>query len=336
MKKRILVGLVVCLLFCGTGMYLKAKACNSVDWSVLDHGKIVYHSYSSYEGEDGQLYLYDFDTKKKTCLSEKWEEDEDLHHAMNGHFNHDGTMITFMALSDNGDWDVYLYDMAKKCFTDLTYDNEIDDEDPKFSPDGSRIAFKQEADGGSNIVIYDLKEQEFKTIDSNNSEEKGMPYFSADGTMIYYAKGDGPGMSICKTDFLGRETELFKEAGVQSYYPVVNNLNGQLCFSKWISPKNECDQIVTLNEKTDQLSAFSFNGIDYDTSDICFVTEEYAIVSSTKEPGCGGYDLWLVNLKTGAMANFKDRYPEINDGFEQLGADFSLVYKQFELKEKMI
>src|SRR6478735_3224076 len=105
-------------------------------------GKLVYHSYSCYACTGTKMYIYNFNTNTLTWVSQNWNID----YPMNAHFSPDGTKIVFMGQpAGSGDWDIYLWTIGSSSApTNLTAGNGLKDEDPKFSPNGYRIAFKQD------------------------------------------------------------------------------------------------------------------------------------------------------------------------------------------------
>src|SRR5262249_34693711 len=52
-----------------------------------------------------------------------------------------------------GNWDIYFQKIGEKTPVNLTSDSEADDTQPAFSPDGARIAFRSERDGGGIFVM---------------------------------------------------------------------------------------------------------------------------------------------------------------------------------------
>jgi hypothetical protein len=69
-------------------------------------GKLIYHTYSCYNCNDSQLFLYNFSSKERTNLSQNWA----ITNAMNAHFSADGTTIAFMGISQiTNSWDIYIY-----------------------------------------------------------------------------------------------------------------------------------------------------------------------------------------------------------------------------------
>ena len=98
-------------------------------------GWLLWHSYTSYEAGDSQLYL-------QNPQGEISEITGDFIHAMNGNFGKSPDDIVFMAIDENADeWDIFLYE--DKTVTNLTENSGYRNEDPKWSPDGKSIVFKR-------------------------------------------------------------------------------------------------------------------------------------------------------------------------------------------------
>ncbi|WP_026494812.1 TolB family protein [Butyrivibrio sp. WCD3002] len=290
-------------------------------------GKIVYHSYSDYNAQDSNIYLYDFGSDTLACLSTNWS---DIKNPMNACFRKDGKAITFMGQTTDDEWDIYEYTFGEKNPRNLTKGNGLDDEDPKYDPKGKYIIFKQSnpKGKGTRIVRYSLKSSRQKVLITGSSE-KSMPYYSKNGKKIFYVEGKGKNMFI-KVASAGNKNgtsskenrSLYKEAGVQSYYPIVSDNGKYLYFSKGYNKCNRVDQIIRYNLKTGKAKSLKCNSRHYDCSDACCVSSKYIIVSSSKKGGRGGYDLYLVNVKTGAMTSLSAFNQNINTPLEELGCDY--------------
>ncbi len=286
-------------------------------------GKLIYHTYSSYDARDSQLYLFDFETKELSCINDFING---TYHTINACFNSDGTEIVFMGLTNQyGEetWNIFKYTLETKELEQLTYDYR--NEDPKFSPDGTKIIYKQGRWSSSlDQMIYSLCELDLETkevrVVTNDIIEKSMPYYSHDGESIYYMEGVGAESRICNT-YLDESfivNEVYNEPGTYAYYPVI--YEDSLYFTRFYSRENANDIIVKMNTKSNEIVVPAFNNADYNCSDACPIGEDLLIVSSTKSEGKGGYDLYMVDEVTGETWPL-DRYNEdINNEYEQLGA----------------
>ncbi|WP_408071912.1 TolB family protein [Butyrivibrio sp. JL13D10] len=284
-------------------------------------GKIVYHSYSDYNAGDSRLYLYDFSSDTHKCLSSNWTN---VKNPMNACFRKDGKAIVFMGQTENGEWDIFEYTFADKKPINLTMGNDLDDEDPKYDSKGKNVIFKQSnpSGKGTRIVRYNLKSAKQKVL-IRGSSIKSMPYYSKNGKKVYYVEGEDNKSSIRVADINKKKTKtLYKKEGTQSYYPIVSNDGKYLFFSRGYSKKNNADQIIRYNLKNDTQKSLKCNSKYYDSSDTCCVSSKYIIISCSKDGGVGGYDLHLVNIKTGKMTSLSQYNSRINTPFEELGCDY--------------
>ena len=203
-------------------------------------GWLLWHSYTSYEAGDSQLYL-------QNPQGEISEITGDFIHAMNGNFGKSPDDIVFMAIDENADeWDIFLYE--DKTVTNLTENSGYRNEDPKWSPDGKSIVFKRgywNADVNDftyNLAWMDLERKEIKML-TDSLYEEAMPHFSEDGRYIYYTKYmEGYGKISRLNTETGEDELIFEEEKVNAYYPAVKN--GFLYFTKWFSDDNHHDEIM--------------------------------------------------------------------------------------------
>lgn len=323
-KRRMNIKRVASILIIVLGIFTVSYKAKGENYNIPNiSGKLVYHSYSSYEAKDSKLYLFDFDNNKNICLSDKFNN---VFNAMNAHFNNDGTEIVFMGMEKGESeekWDIYTYNLNSGNLENLTKENDFKNEDPKFSPDGKRIVFKQGYwDKNEDEMIYDLKELNLKTKKvksiTKDIQEDSMPYYSSDGKSIYYARGvegDSKIYKVCKNDYTNIE-KIYSSKKTMCYYPVV--YGNSLYFSRWYSKSNNSDIIMKMDLNTKNVTKLKFNNKNYNCSDACPISDKYMFMSSTK--GNNGYDLYLANIKTGKMWSLSSINSDINDEREQLGA----------------
>ncbi|MBQ8998555.1 MAG: PD40 domain-containing protein, partial [Clostridium sp.] len=251
-------------------------------------GKLVYHTYESYDARDSKIYLFDFETKKLSCINDFIEG---TYHTMNASFNLDGTKIVFMGITNQQgveEWNIFIYKLASNELEQLTYN--LRNEDPKFSPDGSKVVYKQgEWSSDLDKMIYslceiDLQTKEIKKI-TNDIVEKSMPYYSSDGESVYYMEGTGTQSRICsiKLDGSFEVTEIFSEENAQVYYPIIYHDN--LYFTKFYSKDNLNDIIVKMDINSGEITVPIFNSEFSNSSDACPLSDELLVISSTKPGG---------------------------------------------------
>jgi Tol biopolymer transport system component len=96
--------------------------------------------------------------------------------------------IAFGSVRNSGNHDVFLMDLDGSNQIRLTNNPAYDDQ-PKWSPDGSRIAFLSDRDG--NFEIYTMNaDGSAQTRLTNNPAADGFPAWSHDGTKIAFVRGD--------------------------------------------------------------------------------------------------------------------------------------------------
>lgn len=277
-------------------------------------GWLLWHSYTTYEERDSQLYL-------QNPQGDISEITGDFIHAMNGNFGNSPDEIVFMAIDENADeWDIFLYD--DKTVTNLTENSGYRNEDPKWSPDGKSIVFKrgywnaEVNDFTYDLALIDVESREIKML-TDSLYEDAMPYFSDDGRYIYYTKYiDGYGKIARLNAETGEDEIIFEEENVTSYYPIVKN--GLLYFTKWYSYDNRHDEIIIYEDNTFKSAAF--NSEIYDCSDACPIDKDKIIYSSTIN---GSYSLFYSD------GDESVEIPEVNTDRNELGADF-FSYSEYE------
>lgn len=277
-------------------------------------GKMVYHSYSCYNCNDSVLFLYDFSTNERTVLSNNWQ----ITNPMNAHFSPDGKKIVFMGISQtNNSWDIYSFTLGTNVQpTNLTQNSLGRDEDPKFSPDGTKIVFKQngalkEMDTSGNIL---------RTITVSNTEAS-MPYYTADGNSIVYSgnESNNSAADIIKYSILDGTTQpLAAMVNINEYYPIVIDADTFL-----FSRSTTSDQVYLGYFNGTASLKLPFNESDADFSDAYPVNNHILLLSSTKQGGRGEYDLYLADMESGKKWSLNLYNPYINSGNNELGGCYS-------------
>jgi serine/threonine protein kinase/sugar lactone lactonase YvrE len=90
----------------------------------------------------------------------------------------DGNTIVY-ATAASGDDDIYLQRVGGQKAINLTEDSPVDDTQPAFSPDGTRIAFRSERDGGGIFVMGATGESAKRVLDAGFN-----PAWSPDGETL--------------------------------------------------------------------------------------------------------------------------------------------------------
>ncbi len=282
----------------------------------INSGAIIYHCYSDYDAWDSKLFMYNFETNTKTELSLGWNIDNE----MNADISPDGSKIVFMG--DNSglprDWDIYIWSIGSNNEpTNLTLGNNLRDEDPKFSPDGNSIIFKQNGD----IKIMDLLGNIITEITNDGFNiEESMPYFTTDAQKIIYAQGAREHSDIYLINLDGSgKIPLYSQNGVAEYYPIVKN-SSSFYYTRWVSSTNHNDQIY-LGDFLGNSTNVSVNDLYSNNSDAFPVNSDYLFFSSTRNGSVGGYDIYLGQLSTGLVWNLQSF--GINSSLAELGVCYS-------------
>ncbi|MEC5144198.1 hypothetical protein [Chitinophaga sp. 212800010-3] len=277
-------------------------------------GKLVYHSYSCYGCAGTRMYLYDFSTNQLTWLNQNWNID----YPMNAHLNPDATKIVFMGQpAGSGDWDIFIWDIGSAGPpVNLTAGNGKRDEDPKFSPNGYRIAFKQNND----LRIMELNGNITDSVTNTPNIEEGMPYYTDDATGLLFAQGAGSASDIYQININGTgKTALANVSNIQEYYPITRD-NTTFLYSRWYSAGNHHDQVYMGYFGNSTRTRLPFNNSNADYSDAFPCTTGYVVLSSTRSGAVGGYDLYVADINTGAIWSLNEYNPNINSSLDELGS----------------
>lgn len=279
-------------------------------------GKVVYHSYSCYGCDGTKMYIYNFTTNQLSCISQNWNID----YPINAHFNDNASKIVFMGQPvGSGDWDIYIWTVGSSSAPiNLTAGNGLRDEDPKFSPNGYRVAFKQNND----LKIIEISSGIITDVTKTTSTEEGMPYYTTDGTTLLYAKGAESSSDIFKISTSGTGNKsLATVTGVQEYYPILRNATTFL-YTRWYSASNQTDQVYLGYFANSTRTRLPFNNSNADYSDAFPCGTDYVILSTNKAGGSGAYDLSIANINTGQIWSLSKYNTQINTEDNELGACF--------------
>src|SRR5262249_14299290 len=92
----------------------------------------------------------------------------------------DGRMLAY-AGRESGNWDIYVQSAAGRNAINVTKDSPLRDVQPAFSPDGQKIAFRSDREGGGIFVMGVLGDSVVRLTDAGYP-----PAWSPDGKEIAY------------------------------------------------------------------------------------------------------------------------------------------------------
>jgi len=280
-------------------------------------GSLLFHRYPSY-GAASEIWRYDFGTNALVNVSAAWG----LFDPINGNWNSDKSKITFMAQAvQNGPWDVYVYTLSGGSLVNLTHGRQPRNEDPRFSPNGFRICYKETPSSGhGQLRIMDLTGSITNQVTTSNVEHS-MPCYTDDATALVYCSGNSPNDSIWQVNIDG--TKDHQIASKPAYYPYVTGPSNFL-FSKR-TPQGR-DQTYKGNFNNTGPTSMPYNNTGYDYSDAVTVPSTNYVIVSSDNPNLtgatGGYDLYVANTSTGELWNLNQYNSGINGGKEELGASY--------------
>ena len=289
-------------------------------------GTLIYHRYSDYQSWDATMWTIDLATGVQEQVNRDWKG---MISPINAHFSADGHTITFMGsaagLAEN-DWDVFTSHWNGSAWDEplnLTGPNGARDEDPKFSPDGSKIVYKEDG-----VLVVMNADGTNKTYLTKGEPESSMPYFAKNGKDILFER-EGDIYLL----HAGTETKMYAGEGQSSYYPIGMDDKSFLYTRVQMSRH---DSIMRGFYDGKPSTSYFFNSTDWDTSDsypyqdgsrfIFYVTGDYLIPR-------GGYNLALADLKTQTRWDidkwFKNRVGgDINSDLQELGPAWTPISLQ--------
>jgi len=289
-------------------------------------GRITYHAYSGYlarpvNADDGHVFIRSLPAGSVRRLTDGLP----VENAVNPAFSPDGSRIAFTAIPagvvppgaarDYGTLgrylEIFVHDLARDTLLRLT-DNDVPDEDAKFSPDGGTIVFKRDgqvwtmnADGSGAVPRTD------------SGADKSAPSFSPDGSRIAFSVGDGSQSdiwSMAPGDAPG--APLVAASGLQEYYPIYRDAQ-TLLYTRWESRSDRHDKLYSLSLASGTTQRLPLNLTGVEDADPFPVGEFLVGFSSTRRGP--GYDLYLGDPTTGVAY----AVGIADDVLHELGASYS-------------
>jgi hypothetical protein len=312
---RLIAGLLAAILITGAIYMVKPAKADIHDLS----GTLFFHRYSDYGSWDATMWSLDLQSGAFKQINQNWTT---VLSPINAHVSNDGQYLTFMGsaagLPDidgktQYDWDVFISHWEGSQWSDpinLTGGNGKRDEDPKFSPDGKTIVYKEDG-----ILATVASTGGVKTYLSVGEAESSMPYYRTNGTDILFER---QGKIYLKTA-TGDQLMDPGTGGESSYYPIGVD-NERFLFSRVQDSKHDGIRWGYYDGRPS--TDLFFNNDTWDSSDSYPYQDAqdfFFLVSGDVNIPKGGYNLVIADLKGKKVVNIDDIYGEINSHFEELG-----------------
>lgn len=277
--------------------------------SLPPKGWLAWHRYSSYGAMDSVLSVQAPNGTQQTIQG-------NFVHPMNAHFGSHPYDLVFMAIDPQADeWDLFRANLRTGTCVNLTPQSGRRNEDPKFSPDGTRLVFKRGVwDTVSDGFRYDLAELDLRTgavtMLTDTPEEESMPYYGADDRTVYFSCQQDGGSVIASLDRVtGAHTTVFSDAARHAYYPIF--ADDALFFAAWHTSDNPTDGIFRI--QNDVCERMLFSDTAYNCSDPCPLPDGTMLYSNSQN---GTYDLyWYDGADSTPLT-------ALNTELQELGAAF--------------
>jgi hypothetical protein len=312
---RLIAGLLAATVVTGAIYMVKPADADIHDLS----GTLFFHRYSDYGSWDATMWSLDLDTGSFVQINQNWTT---VLSPINAHVSTDGQYVTFMGSAaglpnidgkTQYDWDVFISHWEGSQWSDpinLTGANGKRDEDPKFSPDGKTIVYKEDG-----ILATVASTGGIKTYLSVGESESSMPYYRTNGIDILFER---QGKIYLKTA-TGDQLMDPGTGGESSYYPIGVD-NERFLFSRVQDSKHDgirwgyydgrpSTDLFFNNDTWDSSDSYPYK----DARDFIF------LVSGDVNIPKGGYNVVIADLKGKKVVNIDDLYGEINSHFEELG-----------------
>ena len=314
-QMRLIAGLLAATVVTGAIYMVKPANADIHDLS----GTLFFHRYSDYGSWDATMWSLDLKSGSFVQINQNWTT---VLSPINAHVSNDGQYLTFMGSAaglpnidgkTQYDWDVFISHWEGSQWSDpinLTGGNGKRDEDPKFSPDGKTIVYKEDG-----ILATVASTGGIKTYLSIGEPESSMPYYRTNGTDILFER---QGKIYLKTA-TGDQLMDPGTGGESSYYPIGVD-NERFLFSRVQDSKHDGIRWGYYDGR--QSTDLFFNNDTWDSSDSYPYKDArdfFFLVSGDVNIPKGGYNLVVADLKGKKVINIDDLYGEINSHFEELG-----------------
>jgi hypothetical protein len=282
-------------------------------------GTLIFHRYSDYASWDATMWSLDLQSGSFNQINKNWTT---VVSPINAHVSSDGQYLSLMGSAAglpalNGeaqyDWDVFISHWDGTAWSDpknLTGPNNKRDEDPKFSPNGKTIAYKEDG-----ILATVASTGGSKTYLSVGEAESSMPYYRTNGRDLLFER---QGKIFLKT-VSGDKVMDPGTGGESSYYPIGVD-SKRFLFTRVQDSKHDgirwgyydgspSTDLFFNNDTWDSSDSYPYQ----DAKDFIF------LVSGDVNIPKGGYNLVIADLHAEKVVNIDDLYGDINSHQQELG-----------------
>lgn len=312
------------------------------------YGKLMFHNYDSYsyaQPMTSTVWMYDFWKNELTKISSGW--DTATKSPMNQHWSPDGKYITFMGQRGGISsvvWDIFLWEAgSKNPPVNLTGGAGDWDEDPKFSYASDKVVFKR---SGQTLYVYDLVSKTTSRLTPESLDgDFHMPYFLPGDRKVLYSTDKDSDPGIWLYDIETQKTKQVANLPGIDYYPIGRD-DKSFYFSAHYtgSATTNSDQLFMGYYDGSAPLKMAWNSNNTDTSDACYVSQEWVMVCSVRSGGQGQYDYYIAKVSGNSsdaakIWNLNEYCPagkKINTGLNELGASYlpsRLMYENGEWVE---
>jgi hypothetical protein len=265
------------------------------------------------------MWSLDLKSGSLTQINQQWST---VLSPINAHVSSDGQYLTLMGSAAglpaiNGqaqhEWDVFISHWDGSRWSDpinLTGPNGKRDEDPKFSPDGKTIVYKEDG-----VLATVASTGGVKTYLSLGQAQSSMPYYRSNGTDILFER---EGKIFLQTASGDKEMDA-GIGGESSYYPIGVD-NERFLFSRVQDSQHDGIRWGFYDGRSS--TDLFFNNDTWDSSDSYPYQDAkdfIFLVSGDVNIPKGGYNLVIADLKAEKVVNIDNLYGEINSHLEELG-----------------